>query len=442
MMRHVQLDAAAPNPSDLGAQRREAVVSDRLFGVLALAAIAVEMALLAAWQSNGYWDFSDGAYALTARELLHGVHLYSGVAAAQPPPVYLVGALLLWLHDGLGPIRAGMALADLATAALVGVAVWRLCGRRWVSLGAALVAPLLPISLHEHAQLTPETLAAPLLLAMAIWSARRPALSGVIGALAVACKLPFVLPAVAIAIAARRRVLVWLVVFSAALAGLGLAIFGGALWDGAVRAQFEVGHNTLHYVGGLFAQGAWNEAPLVCLAALALVLGRRESGDSTLLRTLAVAALASLVLLASVYKRGSYINVLAVAEPPLLALAAAGAFWAWQRSRARALVLVAGALVGAQSISLLAAPGDPAIATRPFARSGLERALSPAAVARAVAVARACPPGLAYSGSPYIAFLADRRMPGDQADTFIIRYASTDAPERARAQLDEPRCPS
>jgi hypothetical protein len=418
------------------------VDGERRCAALALGAVAVELTLLAAWQRNGYWSFSDGAYALTARELLHGVSLYSGVAAAQPPPVYLVGALLLWLHDGLAPLRAGLALADLATTALVGLAVWRLTAQRWAALAAAIAAPLLPISLHEHALLTPETLAAPLLLAMAIWSARRPGLGGIIGALAVAFKLAFALPAVAIALAGNRRSLGWLLAALAALAALGLAVFGTPLWRGAVRAQLEVGHNSLHYVGGLIAQGAWNEAPLACGAALALMLGREHSAEPRLLRALAAAGVAGLVLLATVYKRGSEINVLAVAEPPLLALAAGGALWAWQRPRARALVLVLAALLAAQSISLLVAPGDPVIARRPFARSGLERALSPAAVAHAVRVARACPARLAYSGSPYIAFLADRRMPGDQADLFIIRYAATDAPQRARAQADQPRCPT
>lgn len=37
-----------------------------------------EMALLALWQRNGCWDFSDGIYARRARELLHGVAPYSG----------------------------------------------------------------------------------------------------------------------------------------------------------------------------------------------------------------------------------------------------------------------------------------------------------------------------------------------------------------------------
>jgi hypothetical protein len=48
---------------------------------LALAGVLVlELALLAAWQRNGYWDFSDGVYAETARVLLHGHSLYTDTA--------------------------------------------------------------------------------------------------------------------------------------------------------------------------------------------------------------------------------------------------------------------------------------------------------------------------------------------------------------------------
>jgi hypothetical protein len=91
---------------------------------------------------------------------------------------------------------------------------------------------------------------------------------------------------------------------------------------------------------------------------------------------------------------------------------------------------------------LVIAPGDPVIARRPFARGGLDYTLSPAAVTSAVAAAHRCPFGIAYSGPPYLAFLANRQMPGNQPDQFIIRYAAIDAPFARRATLDTPRCPS
>jgi hypothetical protein len=399
---------------------------------------ALEMVLLALWQRNGYWDFSDGVYAATARELLHGMTLYRAVAAAQPPPVYLVGTLLLALHDGPASLRTGLAVVDLATAALVAEAVWRLSGRRWLALAAGLAAPLLPITLHEHAQLIPETLAAPLILA-----------------LAAACNLAFLLPALAVALfaASRRRALAALLGGGIVLGGVALAIYGSALWTETVTAQFAVGDATLHYVAGLVAQAAWNELPLVVGAVVALGALRaaeRSSRvgadvlDTALLRTLVAAAGAGLLLSFTLFKYGSYIDVFVAAEPPLLALASLGAWLAWQRCGVALRLAVAAVLLllVAQSASLLIAPDSAPIARRPGARSGLIEVSSPAAVSRAVAAARRCPATAAYSGPPYIAFLADRRLPGDQPDTFMLRYSSTDAAFARRAAVDVPRCPS
>ena len=296
------------------------------------AALVLELVLLAVWQRNGYWDFSDGVYAERAREFLHGLVPYRDFAAAQPPLVFLVGVVLLAIHDGLASVRAGMALADLVPAILVGVCVWRLTGLRAVAIASALLSPLLPISLHEHAQFTPETLAAPLLLGGALLCARRgrAGVGGVLLALAVVSKLAFALPALAIALSTRQRREATL---SLILAGVVFAIasvagFGIGVWREAVQAQLQVGRASLHDAGGYIAQGAWNELPLVVPAAAGvwLVWTRRERPlDMELMRALVAAALAGLLLVFTVFKLGSYINVLVVAEPPLLVLAAAGA---------------------------------------------------------------------------------------------------------------------
>ncbi len=428
----------APRPRD------RAAGLTRRFALLALLAGLLELAALAAWQRNGYWSVSDGVYAETARELLHGVRLYAGVAAAQPPPVYLLGALVLWVHDGVGALRAVLAAVDLATAGLVGLCVWRMAGRRGLALAAGLAAPLVPISLHEHAALTPETLGAPLLMLAALWSARpeRAVRGGLAGAVAVACKLAFVLPAglIVVAAVARRRAVAGLVAGGALLALAGGLVFGGGLWRGAVRAQLEVGRASVSYAAGLIGQGVWNELGLLVAAAAALLLAR-QARDPALVRTVAAAAAGGVLLLGSVVKHGSYVNVLAVADPPLVALAACGGLWAWERVGARAVVLAAAALVAAQSISLLVSPDHAVLARRPLARSGLQRALAPGLVDRAVRAARRCPAGAAYSGGAYIAFLADRRMPGDQPDLFITANAPVDAGFARRAEADRPRCP-
>lgn len=419
-----------------------------IIALLALGGL-VELALLAAWQRNGYWNFSDGVYAQSARELLHGALPYRDFAASQPPPVYLAGTLLLAMHDGLASLRAGLGAVDLLTAALVGVCVWRLTESRWTAVGAAAVAQLLPISLHEHAQLTPETLAAPLLLGGALWCAdrRRSTAGGALLALAAVCKLAFLLPALAIAwfSASRSKVGRAFVVTGAVVAVASTAAFGSGVWREAIQAQMQVGFAPLGYAAGLLAQGAWNELALVIAAGLALVLGarERETGPAqALVRTLAAAAGGGLLLGLTVLKRGSYINVLAVAEPALLALATYGAVQCWRLGRRwRALTVALGCLLALQSLSLLTNPRDPWAAKRPGAQSGLSWTSSPTQVDRAVARARDCRANVAYSGTPYVAFLAKRRMPGGQPDLFILRYARADSRFAALAANDRARCP-
>ena len=419
--------------------------------VAVAAGFVVELVLLAVWQRNGYWEFSDGVYAQSAREFLHGIMPYRDFAAGQPPLVFLLGVGLLAIHDGLASLRAGAAFADLITAVLVGLCVWRLTGLRAVAVATALVSPLLPIGLHEHAQFVPETFAAPLLLAGALLCARphRAEGGGVLLALAVMCKLAFAVPALAIALSTRYRreatltLIVALVLFAIA----SVAAFGDGVWRDAVHAQSQVGIASLHYVGGLIAQGAWNELPLVLPAAAGVWLvwtERQQAPDPELMRTLVAATLAGLLLALTVFKRGSWINVLVVAEPPLLVLAAAGAAWSARRSPAAwmAIVLLA-ALLTAQVVSLLVDPADPLIAKRPGAQSGLAWTAGPATVDRTVDKARRCPPVLAYSGDPYFAFLSDRRMPGNQPgeQLFTTEHAPVDAAFAQRANADQPRCP-
>ncbi|MGH2927485.1 MAG: hypothetical protein ACRDL8_04725, partial [Solirubrobacteraceae bacterium] len=107
-----------------GAERAERIPWSVI--VWAVAVVVIELVLLAVWQRNAYWEFSDGVYAQSARELVQGLAPYRDFAAAQPPAVYLVGAVLLEVHDGLASLRAGMAVADLVSAVLVCVCVWRL----------------------------------------------------------------------------------------------------------------------------------------------------------------------------------------------------------------------------------------------------------------------------------------------------------------------------
>ena len=410
---------------------------------------AAALVALALWQGQAYWEYSDGVYSLSARQLLEGQALYRDFAAAQPPPLYLIGAAALALSDSPPAIRVLMALCEAATSLLVLVAVWRLTRRPAAALCAALACLVTPWALREHAQLLPETVAAPLIMGAALAAAggtRGGAIAtGVIGAVAVSFKVAFLLPALAIVLATRRRGRA-LSAFAATGAVLGLTFllaFGEPLWESVVAGQAQTGRATLDYVAGLWAQAGWNVAPLLLLAVLAWPR-RAALADPDLARSLVAAAVGSLLLLATLLKHGSWLTVVVVAEPPLLCLAACGvAALLGERGRCwrmRALAAAAAvALLAAQAGSLLLAPDDPAVFTRPFAASAPARGLSDAQVQRKVAeIRRRCRPGSRYHGGPpYLAFVAGRPISGHQPDQFMIENAENLARFR-RAVRDDP----
>ncbi|MEA2356669.1 MAG: hypothetical protein QOD61_2798 [Solirubrobacteraceae bacterium] len=432
------------------APRHDGIGRARSSGLLCLLLTAALLAGLAVLRGEAFWSTSDGVYAVTARELLHGAALYHSVAAAQPPVVYLVGAGLLGLHDSLTALRAGLELAMLATAMLVWLAVLRLTRRPGLALIAGVLTPLTPLMLHENALLTPETLGTPLLLGCALLSARRggAAAAGLLGAVCVATKLSFALPVLLILLAGRhrRRGLAFAAGGLVGLAGAGSLVFGVELWQSIVTAQQQTGFTPLHDALGLLGQEAWNELPLTVIAGVALLVGRARALDPTLLRVMAATGVGCLVVGLSVVKLGSYVNTVQVAEPALVVLAACGAAWIhgrlgpWQLPSAVVAGLAA-ALVLAESASLLLSPADPSVFTRPGASSGPRRLLASAQVRAAAGIARHCDPAAAYPGIPFIAFVAGRRVPGGQPDGFIVtvrenrRFA-------LRADADRKRCPT
>ncbi|MGH2841023.1 MAG: hypothetical protein ACRDKY_09395, partial [Solirubrobacteraceae bacterium] len=290
---------------------------------------------LALWQGEGYWEYSDGVYSLSARQLLDGQSLYDDFAAAQPPSLFYLAAGALALSDSLTAIRVEMAAFKLATSLLVLVAVRRLTRRRDAALGAALVALVTPWALREHAQLVPETVGAPLLMAAALAASRRSsaALAGVLGAVAATFKVAFLLPAALIVLFGRdvRRGMTWLAAASLAFAFVFGLAFGEPLWTNVVEAQAEAGRSSLRYVGELWAQGGWNALPLLALAALAWH-ERARLHDPDLVRTLLAACAGALLLFATLFKHGSYLTLMVVLEPPLVALAAGGVVAALSRA--------------------------------------------------------------------------------------------------------------
>jgi len=408
------------------------------------------LVMLAIWQGRAYVDYSDGVYAESARLVVHGLVPYRDFAAAQPPGVFYAGALILALGDSIQTLRFGLAVVDLALALLVLAVVWRLTGRRTSAAVAGLVALITPWALLEHAQLLPETFAAPLLVIaiLAAGGRRSSWLAGIAGALAGLFKIAFFLPALALAAAAAAPALALGALAGTALAGFAASgvAFGAGFWRQTFEAQSQTGLSTLHYAGGLWFQGAWNLAPLAIPAAFA-VRERAKARHSPQFRVVVAAAVGSLGLLFSLFKRGSYLNVLVTVEPALLILAICGWTWLLERRRLlgryRAIALSAVfAILGVTELaSLLLSPQDASLFGRPLAASAPGWSLTGPEVSRQVALIEHCPLRLAYSGPPYLAFVAGRRMPGNQPDQFIIQNARSNLRFLAAASHDQRHCP-
>lgn len=417
-----------------------------------LAAAAGVLALEWLWQGETYWLYSEGVYLATARSVAGGAQLYEQVAAAQPPPIFYIGAGLLEISGSLLFVRAALSLVSVVTGGLVALSVWRLTGRRAAAALAGVASLLMPWTLREHATLTPEPLATPLLLGAALLAARSrlAAIAGAVATLAVTLKLAFALPAVAVGVAAVRRTRFFVAAAAVCLvlAGAFLAVWGRPLIDNLVVAQGQAGFQP-EILPGLYAQAIWNLAPLVALAALAL-LARDRARDAALLRTLVALLAGSLALVVTFVKDGSYLNVLAVIEPAAVPLAAAGLVWlvegrSWPGRGRRFVPLAAFAscvFVAAQSLGVLLSPANPIVFGNPFLSRPPGQELSDEGVRQAAARARACPPGVPYSGSPFVAFVAGRQLPADQPDQFIVAKAATHFDLQERIIRARPGCPS
>ena len=283
----------------------------------AIAAVPL-VAALAAWRGVSYWEYSEGAYALTARMLLDGSTLYGDVVAAQPPLLFYLAAAVLAVDDSLEALRAALTLPLLATGLLVALAVRRLTGNRVAAVVGGLAALVAPWTLHEGTLLMPETFAAPLLMGAALVgsSPSRARWAGALAALAASFKLAFALSSVVLGLASgrRRAYALGAATTLAALWALLLAAHGPPLVENVFAAQLQSGRHAPRLVAGLWLQAAWNLAPLVVLAALAWPL-RRRARDARLLLSLTALAVGSGALLLTLVKHGSYLNVLAVVEP-------------------------------------------------------------------------------------------------------------------------------
>lgn len=414
---------------------------------LAIAVLTVEHLV----RGNSYWDYSEGVYLFTSRLILHGSSLYGDVTAAQPPPLFAVGAAVLAVHDSLGWIRTVMGLVQVGTGVLAACVVWRLTASRVAAVIAAPLALLTPWAVHEHGSLIPEMIAAPLLLGGVLLAPvrRRAPWLGVVVALLVSVKLSFVLPAlVLIAVSAdRRRVALWAAAALAVEIALSWVLFGGALWRDTILAQLQSGHVGLHSFAGEWAQIGWNLVGLLCGAVLAWRYrpARAAEPEWRTLRDAAAVAVATLVTLLSTWKLGTSLNILVAAEAVLVPLAVAGCVWAFRAAGAPLAALgVAGlAFAVAQGVALVADPviDGQHLFLRPGSGPSYGVTLTRDEVSAAVRAARACPSGVPYSGTPFVAFVAGRPMPAGQADQYLINLAGTLKPKRAAIAAVTRRCP-
>jgi hypothetical protein len=223
-------------------------------------------------------------------------------------------------------------------------------------------------------------------------------------------------------------------------------VFGGGLWDDTVVAQMQSGRRSLLSLDGTVAQAVWNLAGLLAAAGFAWVR-RRAVFDAPLLRALAGLAVAVLLTLATVVKEGTALNVLLPMEAVLLPLALTGAVLAVRAAAARrALPAVAAVLAlgftYAQTASVLTAD----VTTWPFtlptaARGAWGRVATDAQVRAQAGRARRCPPGVPYSGPPFIAFVGRRPMPDGQPDQFLPAHSPRLRAVFARMNAEAVRCP-
>src|SRR6185437_11650927 len=176
-------------------------IGSLLLGAAAL--LAVHFGLL-----HTYWEYSEGVYALTAREILHGGDLYGHIVGAQPPGVFLAGVALLAVHDGLEWLRLAVACLQLGAGLIAARIVYRLSGSTVGAMLAAVAMVLTPWAVREHGALTPELISLPVMLGAALLAgdARRGNWAGALCGLLVLIKFPLAIPAVVLlALAVDRR---------------------------------------------------------------------------------------------------------------------------------------------------------------------------------------------------------------------------------------------
>ncbi|MGB9183011.1 MAG: hypothetical protein WCB67_03025 [Solirubrobacteraceae bacterium] len=399
------------------------------------ALVAVHLLLL-----HTYWDYSEGVYALSARLILHGADLYGQMVGAQPPGVFVTGAVLLAIHDSLEWLRFAVAVFQLGAGLIAAQIVYRVTGNRLAAILAPAAMLLTPWAVHEHGALTPELVALPVMLGATLLSVdrRRAGPAGVLCGVLVLIKLPLVIPAVALVWVApdRRRMAAWAAATLVLGLGVTFAVAGGGFWRDVVTAQTHTGVRSLGLLKGFWAQAGWNVLGLLVAAVIAAI-GRAGARDRPLLKASLALAAANVVTFLTNFKVGTGLNVTVPVEASLVPLAAIGTVFSFRAAReatptrlARGPVLAGLCAAGAaftlaQSVSLIASPHNPIPFLRAFSAPAWEITMTSRQLEASVAAARACPPGAPYGSAPLIAMIAKRLPPAGQPDGFLPLHSST-----------------
>lgn len=374
-------------------------------------------------------NYDEGVYLASLDALTHGQVLGTDVYASQPPGFYmLLRAIALLPGDGVAAIRAGFLL--LALAGLVaGFAIGRRVAGNWGGVAAAgLLAVTAPYPI-QAARIQADTASVALsLCSIAVLMAAghrsgRYALAGALAGTALSVKLlaaPVVAP-IAVLLVARRswRAAGAVAAGAAAVWGVLLGLTAGGLdelWRSVVTDHADARdlgpsladnlHRVLlHPLDWATPAGVVVPIGLVCAAVLShrvetLALGAWIAATAAFLVYQRPLLDHHFVMLAAVLAvtAGAGLGAAVARIPRPARLAAAGV---------AALALVAGM---AQEARRLDRVGNDELPSVRWAAGELRE--------------RTRPDALVASDLPIVAYLADRRMPGNLVDTSFVRLDS------------------
>ncbi len=418
----------------------------RLGGALALCAVLVVAGLLYGRSLHAATNYDEQVYLSSLDALTHGQSLGTDVYASQPPGFYaLLRAASLLPGDGVTALRVPFLLI-----ALLGLGAAFALGRKIAGklggIGAAAVLAVTPPFPVQAARVQADTASVVLALcalAVLAYARRNPGLAAGAGAIAGAAvsvkllALPVVVPIAVLLIGWRSWRLAGAVAAGAASVWVGLLIaYAGALpdlWDSVVtdhRLARELGPSigdNVHRV--LLHPIEWRTPAgiLVPIGVVCAVLFARRLETFALLSWIA----ASAVFL--VYQQPLFDHHMVLIVTVLAVTAGTGLGVAAERVPQPARVAVVG--VGA----LLLVAGVVQEERRLARQDGEPAAIQ--AMARQLR-ARTAPAELVGTDLPIVAYLADRRVPGQLVDTSYVRLgigSLTDSDIVATLERDDVR---